>query len=55
MLDDNQLAISPANLASALLSQDYIFDGNSGAGDDYNTSPTVFLQNTGTANYTRCF
>ena len=46
---DNQLAISPANLASALLSQDYVFDGNSGAGDDYNTSPTVFLQNTGPA------
>ena len=44
---NNQLAISPANLAAALLSQDYIFDGNSGAGDDdYNTSPTVFLQNT---------
>ena len=45
----NQLAISPANLAAALLSQDYIFDGNSGAGDDYNVSPTVFLQNTAPA------
>ena len=26
--DNNQLAISPANLATALLSQEYIFDGN---------------------------
>ena len=41
--DNNQLAISPANLATALLSQEYIFDGNSGAGnDDYNSSTAVF-------------
>ena len=47
---NNQLAISPANLASALLSQDYIFDGNSGAGDDdYNNSTTVFASDIDTA------
>lgn len=48
--NNNQLAISPANLKSALLSQDYIFDGNSGAGDDdYNTSVTVFTPDTNPA------
>ena len=41
---DNQLAISPANLAQAFLSPDYVFDGNSGNGDtDYDESPLTFL------------
>ena len=45
--NNNQLAISPSNLNLALSSQDYIFDGNSGAGDDdYNDSVTVFTPDT---------
>jgi len=40
---NNQLAISPYNLAEAFKSPLYVFDGNSIAGDDdYDTTPAVF-------------
>ncbi len=40
---NNQLAISPYNLAEAFKSPIYVFDGNSTAGDDdYDTTPTAF-------------
>jgi len=40
---NNQLAVSPKNLQDAFDDPNYVFDGNSGAGDiDYNDDTTVF-------------
>jgi len=40
---NNQLAVSPKNLQDAFLHPEYVFDGNSGAGDDdYNTQTVTF-------------
>jgi len=39
---NNQIAISPYNLAQAFASPNYVFDGNSVTGDvDYDTTPNV--------------
>ena len=44
----NTLAISPVNLQKGLLSSEYIFDGNSGAGDDDYEESTAFTVNPAT-------
>ena len=42
---NNQLAVSPANLHDALNSPLYVFDGNSGADNDYDETPVTAVAN----------
>jgi len=43
---NNQLAVSPKNMMDAFASPEYVFDGNSEAGDDdYDTTTSAFIVN----------